>query len=282
MHHGRVGRRLGSSLPVFAMFTSYARCAQIKIQSDHLEQVRARFVPGFQRRRARPDFAEQVVDLLDLAGRTHVGRDLLASLAKHGHQVQIRPPEMRLAAGTSSEAGFGGRGSAFQRPLGQPHGWAQLCDAWQRSGLGSREIADLIEGWSAEAGARVPATSTSVAAWLTDSARDRPEEGSRAFRYVVLALEPWLDRGEGAGAVIRFDPNDEPPGNVGADVVLVHELVHAWYIVSGRQIFGDEHLEHGLMVIGINGFERRASGHTRRYTENRYRSERGLPLRQAC
>jgi NleD-like pathogen effector protein (putative zinc metallopeptidase) len=61
-----------------------------------------------------------------------------------------------------------------------------------------------------------------------------------------------------------------------ADVGLFHELVHAWYYVSGRQIFTDDNTENERMVIGLPGFNVRATGHQRLYTENRYRDERGM------
>jgi hypothetical protein len=61
-----------------------------------------------------------------------------------------------------------------------------------------------------------------------------------------------------------------------ADVGLFHEFVHAWYYTSGRQIFSDDHTENERMVIGLPGFDVRASGEKRIYTENRYRDELGL------
>jgi len=77
---------------------------------------------------------------------------------------------------------------------------------------------------------------------------------------------------------VDFDPWNELNGASArpAHVGLFHELVHAWYYSSGRQIFTDDHTENELMIIGMPGFEVRASGHHRLYTENRYRNEIGV------
>ncbi len=116
-----------------------------------------------------------------------------------------------------------------------------------------------------------------VTAWL-DGSKELPTAGDRGFRYLVLALEPWLDHGSGAKVTVEFDPWNELSGASSrpAHVGLFHELIHAWYYVSGRQIFTDDHTENELMVIGLPGFDVRATGHQRLYTENRYRNELGM------
>jgi hypothetical protein len=116
-----------------------------------------------------------------------------------------------------------------------------------------------------------------LSGWFTEDA-PLPKESDRKFLYLVLTLEPWLGYGSGANCTIEFDPWNELTGasKRPSHVGLFQELVHAWYYVSGRQIFTDDHHENEYMVIGLPGFQRRLTGYMRRFTENAYRAELGL------
>ncbi|MFX1675528.1 M91 family zinc metallopeptidase [Paraburkholderia sp. A2WS-5] len=97
-----------------------------------------------------------------------------------------------------------------------------------------------------------------------------------------------LTPGAGTGADVLWDPTsdgvcrdlpadkraawmDRPPW-----IALVHELIHAWRLVTGRCVFepgGIEEYWEEAMTVGLPPYD------GCRYTENRFRQAKALPLR---
>ena len=223
-----------------------------------------------------------LIELLDKIASTKVGTAMLSSLGRAGKDVKIRFPRLFVATYMKCNGGSPNTakalGGPFREPISDDKPLPVLQQAARDSKLSARSIASFIVAAANAGGADLGKVNEArVTSWL-DGSSELPPSGERGFRYLVLALEPWLTHGSGAKVTVEFDPWNELTGASArpAHVGLFHELVHAWYYASGRQIFTDDHTENELMIIGMPGFEVRASGHQRLYTENRYRNELGI------
>lgn len=121
---------------------------------------------------------------------------------------------------------------------------------------------------------------------------DRRMTPSENFR-LSLGLYEHLFQGKGADTAVRLIPGIALEGNktltffqkrrgktkyqidvdaVRADVMLGHELVHAWRMMTGRRIVA-RGWEEEMMTVGLG------PAASLRFTENRLRAEAGHPLR---
>jgi hypothetical protein len=101
---------------------------------------------------------------------------------------------------------------------------------------------------------------------------------------LLLVLEPWLRPGLGCATRINFDPHKEIVAGVQRPphCGLFHELVHAYYNGSGRQLGREDSLNEGnggrlfeLMAVGMGPFAAKP------FHENAFRAAVGAPLRNA-
>lgn len=126
--------------------------------------------------------------------------------------------------------------------------------------------------------------------------RDVIVQGMGKVRYLQNGLVGYhimnhLTVGQGTGAWVVWDPLLT---NAGADlptdqrsswmerppwIALAHELIHGWRLATGRCVFrpsvsgGDEEYYEEAMTVGLPPYD-----HCR-FTENRFRRHKGLPLR---
>ncbi len=109
--------------------------------------------------------------------------------------------------------------------------------------------------------------------------QDKP--GSSPGWVIVLRhLRPWLTPGDGTECEIKWNPkityqcssssDKSTSGTVGSDIILVHEMVHAYHFLKGMG-FGDPSLEEA-QTIGFFPFDNDI------YTENNYRPNAINPL----
>ncbi len=90
-----------------------------------------------------------------------------------------------------------------------------------------------------------------------------------------LVLEPYMTAGIGTPSRIRYMPDvrESQNGERPPEVALFHELVHAYYNATGRQLGGEESL--GGEQMGARLFELMAMGlppfEDRQFHENRLR-----------
>jgi hypothetical protein len=124
--------------------------------------------------------------------------------------------------------------------------------------------------------------------------KNKIEEGINLVRYLQNGLAGYhvmdhLTPGPGTGAWVVWDPSLEDVGaqlplNKRADwmvrppwIALAHELIHAWRLVRGCCVFRPspltEYYYEEAMTVGLPPYDRC------RFTENRFRSAKGLPLR---
>ena len=122
----------------------------------------------------------------------------------------------------------------------------------------------------------------------------RIEEGVRLVRYLQNGLVAYhimehLTPGQGTGAWVVWDPllqdvganlpaskqaawMDRPPW-----IALGHELIHGWRLATGRCVFRpsgvSEYYYEEAMTVGLPPYDQC------RFTENRLRHSKGLPLR---
>jgi Effector protein len=97
-----------------------------------------------------------------------------------------------------------------------------------------------------------------------------------------------LTPGKGTGAWVVWDPSLEKVGqdldqraawmDRPAWIALAHELIHGWRLASGRRVFrpcgvGGEYYYEEAMTVGLPPYDQC------RFTENRLRRLKGLPLR---
>jgi hypothetical protein len=102
------------------------------------------------------------------------------------------------------------------------------------------------------------------------------------YLKLSLHLHDWLERGEGINVVIGFSANpksacaedacaDWEKGDV-PFIILAHELIHAWRMMTGRRIFlggiGEEHMTTGLPPYT-----------SMKFTENKLRAQANLAIR---
>ncbi len=92
-----------------------------------------------------------------------------------------------------------------------------------------------------------------------------------AYHRFAMAFYDHLDAGDGCSVGLRFDP-DQAAGTDTDLIILGHELVHTWRMVSGMRIFLGG-WEEEAMTTGIPPFM------TMKFSENKLRLEQGLPLR---
>jgi hypothetical protein len=101
---------------------------------------------------------------------------------------------------------------------------------------------------------------------------------------LMIVLEPWLNPGLGCATRINFDPHKEVVAGVRRPphCGLFHELVHAYYNATGRQLGREDSLNEGnggrlfeLMAVGLGPFAARP------FHENAFRAAIGAPLRMA-
>ena len=122
-----------------------------------------------------------------------------------------------------------------------------------------------------------------------DERRMTPSENFK----LSLALYDEIFRGQGADTAVRLVPSIGIDGNksltwlqkrrgktkyqidtdaVRADIMLGHELIHAWRMMTGRRLVA-RGWEEEMMTVGLG------PGSVLPFTENRLRSEAGHPLR---
>jgi len=96
---------------------------------------------------------------------------------------------------------------------------------------------------------------------------------------VALALEQWLDNGNGCGTRINYDPHKTQTANGSRPphVALFHELAHAYYNAMGGQMGIEESSDQNaggrlfeLQAVGLQPFQ------DRDFSENKFRSELGV------
>jgi len=265
--------------------TPYRNFPHLLIEHDPItsskDKVEAKTHKVIPKKDFSTKYLKEITTLLDTIASTKVGLALLSSLERAGKDVKIRFPKLFVATYMKCDGGAPNTsktlGNPFREPIGTPDPLSVLQEAVRKSGLSARSIASFIGDAAESGGADLKINKDIVAAWLNGS-KELPKESDRGYRYLVLALEPWLDHGSGAKVTVEYDPWNELTGESTrpAHVGLFHELVHAWYYVSGRQVFTDDHTENERMIIGLPGFDIRATGHHRLYTENRYRDELGM------
>jgi hypothetical protein len=98
-----------------------------------------------------------------------------------------------------------------------------------------------------------------------------------------------LTPGPGTSAIVVWDPAGTDVSNLVDEknrapwmvrptwIALAHELIHAWRFVTGRRVFspvilGEDYYEEA-MTVGLPPYDRC------KFTENRFRQSKGLPLR---
>ncbi|MGR9106686.1 MAG: M91 family zinc metallopeptidase [Gammaproteobacteria bacterium] len=270
------------------MLINYRSYNYIKIDADPLpssdEKKAAKNEGVIPKKGFEKAFPKVIKESLDIVTATQVGKRMLASLERAGKEVVIKFPRLWVATGMKKCGGSPNTNKALGQPFREPitasNPRATFAAAFRLSGTNHAAVARFIMDSSQETGDQIRVDARTVRSWLEE--KDAlPDSSRREFRYLALALEPWLAHGVGAKCTIEFDPWNELTGTSKrpTHVGLFHELVHAWYYVSGRQIFTDDHPENEYMVIGLPGFTRRANGHRRLYSENVYRTELGMTLR---
>lgn len=111
---------------------------------------------------------------------------------------------------------------------------------------------------------------------ITRSDLDAIERGEialtpEAYHRFAMFYYEHLDAGEGCAVGLRFDPEQEGPDDPEI-IILGHELIHTWRMVTGMRIF-EGGWEEEAMTTGLPPFV------NMKYTENKLRDERGVALR---
>lgn len=277
----------------------YAGCKVIMVKEDFGDVGQKKL--GFKEKRGfakeEKKYAAVIVSLLHEINMTKVGRQLYASLDRHGKSVEISFPDRSQVSHhrskCTSSAITRSMGTAiFRKPALNENSQAakaQFLAAIKKGRVSYQEIADFLSKYMKGGSGK---NATELKDLLESDPADIKDTVTRNLKYsgfleypfgyyLKLAVEKYLEYGEGDNSRIRFDPWNELSGadSRPADVGLFHELIHAWHNASGRKIFTDDHIENELMTIGIPPFDIRHTQHARTYTENRYRSERGLKPR---
>jgi hypothetical protein len=92
-----------------------------------------------------------------------------------------------------------------------------------------------------------------------------------AYHRFAMFFYDHLESGDGCSVALRFDRGQAGPNDPEV-IMLGHELIHIWRMVTGMRIF-EGGWEEEAMTTGIPPFM------TMKYTENRLRAEQGYTLR---
>lgn len=108
---------------------------------------------------------------------------------------------------------------------------------------------------------------------LNDIERGRKALPKEAYHRFAMFFYDHLVAGEGCSVALRFAP-DQASQNDPELIILGHELIHVWRMVTGMRIF-EGGWEEEAMTTGIAPFG------NLKYTENKLRVEFGHPLRSS-
>ncbi len=97
------------------------------------------------------------------------------------------------------------------------------------------------------------------------------------YFLLLMNLYDWIPRGQGCSTTVRLDATKTPShadksvfkkdyNQSPVPIVLGHELVHAWRMMTGRRLYPAGY-EEEQMTVGLPPF------HKMKFTENRLRSE---------
>ena len=119
-----------------------------------------------------------------------------------GKDVKVRFPKLFVATYMKCNGGSPNTskalGNPFREPIAAANSLPVLQQAARKSKLRAGSIASVIGAAADAGGAKLgKVNEVVVTAWL-DGSKELPTAGDRGFRYLVLALEPWLDHGSGA------------------------------------------------------------------------------------
>jgi len=92
-----------------------------------------------------------------------------------------------------------------------------------------------------------------------------------SYHRFALIMYDFLDPGSGCSVGLRMD-FEQAGGDDTELIILAHELVHVWRMVTGMRVFMGG-WEEEAMTTGLPPFM------NLRFTENKLRVEQGLPLR---
>lgn len=92
-----------------------------------------------------------------------------------------------------------------------------------------------------------------------------------AYHRFAMFFYDYLDHGDGCSVGLRFDP-DQAKATDTELIILGHELIHAWRMVTGMRVF-EGGWEEEAMTTGIPPFL------SMKFTENKLRLEHALPIR---
>jgi hypothetical protein len=141
----------------------------------------------------------EISALLDTIVSTKVGRAMLLSIERHGNDVKITFPKLFVATymkcnhGSPNTTRAGG--APFRAVFGADNPLPAFQEAARISKLSAGSIASFIRNAAESGGAKLSKVNTDlVTAWL-DGSKGLPEADKLLYRYLVLALEPWLDYG---------------------------------------------------------------------------------------
>lgn len=110
--------------------------------------------------------------------------------------------------------------------------------------------------------------------WMAEYEAGERAMGDNEYYRLCLYLYDHLTPGSGADTQVRIVVTQEKLPDEPLEVLIWHELVHAWRLMTGRRVF-ENGWEEEAMTTGLPPFSNML------YTENRFRLEAGLPMRDS-